>query len=161
MGESVLEVVASPNDGTVVVRNWHDIEILYPEKAGTQGVVASTVVDQTPNGASVSSTSRLAFSADGSELFYIKVSDDEPKLISMSTNDLHLEASIPVGPYPNAIAVVPKLPWVFVTAGFPEEQYLEAIDVNTRQLIFKAALRGDASMSANRFDGCVNGRKLN
>lgn len=81
-------------------------------------------------------------------------SDVDPELISMSMNDLRAETRIPVGPYPNAIAAVPKLRWVVLTAGFAEDQDLVAVDMNTQRVIFKAALRGDSSGSTARSNDC-------
>ena len=155
----LLEVAASPDDHTVVLRNWHNIELFNITGAESGKPAASVIVDPVPNGASISSTSRLAFAADGSSLFYIRASGTGSELISLSTNDLHIEARSTIGAYPNAIAIMPERGWVLVTAGVVGQEQFEAIDMKTQAVIFKEALAGSSSSYARTSDGCSsNGR---
>ena len=152
--QNLLEVAASPDGHTLILRNWHDIELFDLEGKKNGEARASAVVDPVPNGASVNSTSRLAVAADGSSLFYIKASGMGSELISLSMSDLHIEARSTIGPYPNAIAIVPDRRWVLFTAGVSGQEHLEAVDMKTHAVIFKAALPGMPSTSSQRSDRC-------
>lgn len=154
--KNLLEVAASPDDHLIVVRNLHDVEVFDTTRAHSPGPVISAVVNPILNGASISSTARLAFSADGSKLFYITASDVDPELMLLSMNNLHVEKRISVGPYPNAIAVAPDQLRVFVTSGFLQNQHLDAIYMSPPRTVFRVALRGGSSASSETSASCAN-----
>lgn len=153
-GKRLLEVASSPDGLALALRNLHDIEVVDLTESKNNGVLASVAVDPTPNGASVSSISRLAFTMDGSTLFYIRASDTESELVSLSINPLHIETRSQVGPYPNAIATAPDRRWVLISAGFTGHEQLEAIDMKTQAVVFKADLPGSAPAPTKGSHGC-------
>ena len=153
--KNLLEVVVTPDDHALALRNWHDIELLdlAPSKSGA--MLASAEVDPIPNGASISSTSRLAFSGDGGTLFYVRASKTDSEVISLSANDLHVEARVTVGPDPEAIAIVPDRRWLLFARGFAGHGQLQAIDLKTQTVVFKAALPGNPSNPTNQSLRCA------
>jgi hypothetical protein len=150
---NLLEVSAGPDGHTLALRNLKSIELFDLAKAGGEAL-ASTVVDPMPNGASISTIGRLAFGPDGATLFYIKASDPESELLALSANDLHIVARMPIGPRPNAIAIVPDRGWVLLTTGHSGQEKLVTVNIETRKVVFESALSGPSSPSATGSSGC-------
>lgn len=138
----LLGIAVSPDNRTLAVRNWHSLELLDAESGNK--VDQSLVVDAAPSAASASSVS-IAFLPDGSQLFYASASDSESDLIAFSLNPLRIEKRSKVSPYSSAIAVVPGRKWVLLTTGTPGKEQIEAFDMKTLAVIFKAALAGDSA----------------
>ena len=155
----LVEVSASPDGHTLALRNLNSIELLDLGKENGADALASTVVDPMPNGASISTIDRLVFSQDGSTLFYIKASDPSPELLSLSTNDLRILARMPIGPRPNAIAIVPDRGWILLTAGHTGHEKLTTVDIKTQKVVFESALSGSSPSGTTGADGCSKVRK--
>jgi Tol biopolymer transport system component len=152
----LLGIAVSPDNRTLAVRNWHGLELL--DAANGNQVDQSIAVDAAPSAVSASSVN-IAFSPDGSQMFYASASDSESDLISFSLNPLRIEKRSKVSPYSSAIAVVPGRKWVLLTTGTPGKEQIEAFDMKTLAVIFKAALTGDSASNWNsRQNGCADTR---
>ena len=151
---NLLEVSASPDGHTLALRNLKSIELFDLSKASGGEALASTVVDPLPNGASISTIGWVVFSPDGFSLFYIKASDPGPELISLSAADLRVVARMPIGPRPNAIAVVPDRGWILLTAGHSGQEKLAAVDIKTQKVVFESAVSGSSSAGTIGSEGC-------
>jgi DNA-binding beta-propeller fold protein YncE len=150
----LLGIAVSPDDKLLAVRNRHSIELLNAANGSKVG--DSVVVDATPDAISASLVN-MAFSPDGSQLFYARASYIESELISFSLPVLRIEKRSKVGPVPSAIAVVPSRHWVLLTTGAPGNEQLEAFDMRTLGLKFHAALANGATRNADsQRSGCVD-----
>ena len=149
----LLGIAVSPDDKMLAVRNKHSLEILDAATGGRVG--DSVVVDSTPDAISASLVN-IAFSPDGSQLFYARASYVESELFSLSLPALHIEKRSKVSPLPSAIAVIPSHQWVLLTTGSPGREQIEAFDMRTLAVKFQAALTGGGTKNAHlQHEGCV------
>jgi WD40 repeat protein len=149
----LLGIAVSPDDSMLAVRNRHSLELLNAANGSKVG--DSVVVDATPDAISASLVN-IAFSPDGSQLFYARASYVESELISFSLPALRIEKRSKMSPIPSAVAVVPSRQWVLFTTGAPGKEQIEAFDMKTLAVIFKTALPGGTTSDVNsRQDGCV------
>jgi WD40 repeat protein len=150
----LLGIAVSPDDSMLAVRNRHSLELLNAANGSKVG--DSVVVDATPDAISASLVN-IAFSPDGSQLFYARASYVESELISFSLPALRIEKRSKVGPIPSAIAVVPSRQWVLLTTGAPGKEQVEAFDMRTLAIKFQAVLADGATSNAgSQRSGCVD-----
>lgn len=149
----LLGIAVSPDGNTLAVRNRHSLELLNAENGNKVG--DSVVVDAAPDAISASLVN-IAFSPDGSQLFYARASYAESELISLSLPALRIEKRSKVSPIPSAIVVVPSRQWVLLTTGAPGKEQLEAFDMRTLAIKFQATLAdGTFKNSDSQRSGCV------
>lgn len=150
----LLGIAVSPDDKLLAVRNRHNLELL--DAANGAKVGDSAVVDETPDAISASLVN-IAFSPDGSQLFYARASYVESELISFSLPALRIEKRSKVSPIPSAIAVVPSRHLILLTTGAPGKEQVEAFDMRTLAIKFQAALTyGATRNSDSQRSGCVD-----
>jgi WD40 repeat protein len=150
----LLGIAVSPDDKMLAVRNRHSLELLNAANGSRVG--DSVVVDATPDAIS-SSLVNIAFSPDGSQLFYARASYVESELISFSLPALRIEKRLKVSPITSAIAVVPSRQWVLLTTGAPGKEQVEAFDMRTLAIKFQAALAAGPTRNTDpQRSGCVN-----
>jgi DNA-binding beta-propeller fold protein YncE len=152
----LLGIAVSPDNSTLAVRNWHSLELLDAANGGK--LDQPLVVDSSPSALSASSVN-ITFSPDGTQLFYASASDSESELISFSLRPLKIEKRLKVSPYSSAIAVVPGRKWVLLTTGNPGKEQIEAFDMKSLAVVFKAPLAGDSIRNGtSRRSGCADAR---
>jgi DNA-binding beta-propeller fold protein YncE len=150
----LLGIAVSPDDNMLAVRNLHSLELLNAANGSKVG--DSVVVDATPDAISASLVN-IAFSPDGSQLFYARASYVDSELISFSLPALRVEKRSNVSPIPSAIAVAPSRQWVLLTTGAPGKEQVEAFDMRTLAIKFHAALADGATSNADsQRSGCVD-----
>lgn len=154
----LLEVAVSPDDRSLVLRNWSSLEVFdLQEEAKGRKPLGSVIVDPVLNTHSIDSTRRLAFAPDSASLFYMRASDRESELISLPMQPLHISARSPVGSHADAIAIAHGRRWVLLVTGAMGKEQLEAIDMKSQAVIFEAPLPGNGPTPATASDGCGKG----
>jgi WD40 repeat protein len=150
----LLGIAVSPDDSMLAVRSRHSLELI--DAANGSRVGDSVVVDATPDAISESLVN-IAFSPDGSQLFYARASYVGSELISLSLPALRIEKRSKLGPIPSAMAIVPSRQWVLLTTGAPGREQIEAFDMKTLAIKFQAALADGATKNAGSpRSGCVD-----
>ena len=150
----LLGIAVSPDGNILAVRNRHSLELLNAADGSKVG--DSIEVDATPNAIS-SSLVNIAFSPDGSQLFYARASYTESELILFALPALRVERRSKLGAIPSAMAVVPSRQWVLLTTGAPGKEQIEAFDMRTLTIKFQAAVAGGATTNADsQRGGCAD-----
>lgn len=151
----LLGMAVSPDNSTLAVRNLHSLELL--DATSGAKLAEPIVVDATPDAVSMSSVN-IAFSPDGSQLFYAKASASESELISLSRSPLVIERRARSSPYSSAIATVPDRNWILLTTGEPGKEQLEAFDMKTLAIIFKVGLDDTSKLDSKSKRGLCPGK---
>lgn len=136
----LLEVAASNDDNVFATRDLRNINLVNVGGSRGDEKLSSIAAEDQPTAASIRSTGRMAFSSDGSTLYYLAASDTKSELVAFSAVNLQIKMRLPIASHPNALALLPDHNWVVITAGVVGNEQLEIVDMNTQTTILGVPL---------------------